>query len=91
MLLEKLLENQENDDPSSLTEPPDLIVARDGDSHWVVVETHGLCGGFFVDEATALRYARQESRGRPNAVRVAPRLSALNVEPAPKGPVPARR
>ncbi|WP_425338926.1 hypothetical protein [Methylocapsa acidiphila] len=61
-------------------EPPSFIVGRDGDDHWIVVETHGLCGGIFVDEAAAMRYARAESRGRPDAIRLAPSLLVLNME-----------
>jgi DNA gyrase/topoisomerase IV subunit A len=29
-------------------------------ARWVVIETHGLCGGVFRDQAAALRYAEEE-------------------------------
>jgi hypothetical protein len=47
------------------------IVGRDGSDHWVVMETQGLCGGLFADQATALRFTRDESRGRPFDVEIA--------------------
>jgi len=60
-------------------EPPSLIVGRDDENHWVVVEAHGRCGGIFATEAAAVRYAREESRGRPGAVFSAPQPVALNI------------
>ncbi|MGP0058696.1 MAG: hypothetical protein ACLPID_05360 [Beijerinckiaceae bacterium] len=51
--------------------PAHFIVGRDGADHWVVVETHGLAGGLFTDKATALRFAREESRGRQDAIEIA--------------------
>ena len=54
-------------------EPPRLIVGRDDENHWVVVEAHGRCGGIFA----TVRCALKESRGRPGAVRRAPRRVAL--------------
>jgi hypothetical protein len=46
-----------------------FLVGRDDHDHWIAVETHGLCGGIFADEAAALRFARAESGRRPGAVR----------------------
>ncbi len=46
-----------------------FLVGRDDHNHWIAVETHGLCGGIFADEAAALRFARAESGRRPGAVR----------------------
>ena len=60
-------------------EPPSLIVGRDDENHWVVVEAHGRCGGMFATEAAAVRYAREESRGRPGAVLSAPCRVALTL------------
>jgi hypothetical protein len=45
-------------------EPPSLIVGRDDENHWVVVEAHGRSGGIYATEAAAVRYAREESRSR---------------------------
>ena len=44
-------------------EPPSLIVGRDDQNHWVVVEAHGRCGGIFATEAACLR-PRGEPRPR---------------------------
>jgi crotonobetainyl-CoA:carnitine CoA-transferase CaiB-like acyl-CoA transferase len=76
---------------ASEQEPPSLIVGRDGENHWVVVETHGLCGGLFATEAAAMRYAREQSQGRPDAVRIAPYIVALNLQRAPLHRSLARR
>lgn len=46
-----------------------FLVGRDGDGHWLAVETHGLGGGIFKDLEKATRYARDESHGQPGAVR----------------------
>ena len=48
-----------------------FIVGRDSSDHWVVIETHGLSGGLFADQASALRFARDESQGRPGAIEIA--------------------
>jgi hypothetical protein len=48
-----------------------FLIGRDRSNHWVVLETHGLSGGLFTDEASALRFARDESQGRPAAVEIA--------------------
>ena len=47
-----------------------FLVGRDGDGHWLAVETHGLGGGIFKDLERAVRYARDESHGQPGAVRL---------------------
>lgn len=75
----KLDHSQNNKDSASNKEPPSLIVGRDGQNHWIVAETHGLCGGIFVNEAAALRYARDEIRGRLGAVRSVPYVLALTM------------
>jgi hypothetical protein len=80
---------QENKDSASKKEPPNLIVGRDCQNHWIVVETRGLCGGIFTDKAAALRYAREESHGRPDAVRIVPCLITLNINAFSRHRVPA--
>jgi hypothetical protein len=39
---------------------PHFVVGRDQQARWIVIETHGLCGGVFRDQAAALRYAEEE-------------------------------
>lgn len=58
-----------------------LIVGRDRDDHWVVMETRGLCGGIFASAEAAIRYARSEAAGRSGAVRLAEGDLAFGVEP----------
>jgi hypothetical protein len=55
-------------------EPRNLIIGPDGRNQWVVIETHGFCGGIFINQAAALRYARQESHGHPESIRIVPDL-----------------
>jgi hypothetical protein len=66
-------------------EPPNLIIGPDYRNQWVVIETHGLCGGIFVSQAAALRYARQESHGHPECVRIVPHLVVFNLPHAKAG------
>lgn len=48
-----------------------FVVGRDRDGHWLAVELHGLGGGFFTDQRSALRYASFETDRRDGAVRLA--------------------
>jgi hypothetical protein len=50
-------------------EQPCVLLGRDRQNHWVVTEIHGRCGGLFVDEASAMRFALEQTNGRPGAVR----------------------
>ncbi len=51
---------------------PRLIVGQDCHGRWVVQDRLGLCGGWFVDRAEAIRYAMFETGGAPRAVLLAP-------------------
>jgi hypothetical protein len=51
---------------------PRLIVGQDCHGRWVVRDRLGLCGGWFVDRAEAIRYAMFETGGAPRAVLLAP-------------------
>ncbi|HKH81603.1 MAG TPA: hypothetical protein VKA03_08355 [Methylovirgula sp.] len=57
---------------------PHFLVGRDRHG-WVVVETHGLCGGLFCDEAAALRYAKRESQGCSAAIEISRRPLDLKI------------
>ncbi|MGP8232706.1 MAG: hypothetical protein ACLQL2_08600 [Methylovirgula sp.] len=48
------------DQHSPAADDPHFVVGRDLEAHWIVIETHGLCGGLFRDEAAALRFAEEE-------------------------------
>lgn len=50
---------------------PRLVVGQDRQGRWVVRDRRGLCGGWFVDRAEAIRYAMFESGGAPRAVLLA--------------------
>ena len=51
---------------------PRLIVGQDWHGRWVVRDRLGLCGGWFVGRAEAIRYAMFEAGGAPRAVQLAP-------------------
>lgn len=59
-------------------EPLCFLVGRDDGGHWVVQETHGLCGGLFTTEDAAIRYAKFESADRKSVIRLTPDPIALN-------------
>ncbi len=63
-------------DASITTDPtrtmPAFVVGRDGEGHWLAVETHGLGGGFFTSEDAAMHYARSETARRPGAIVLSP-------------------
>jgi hypothetical protein len=58
---------------------PHFLVGRDRHAGWVVVETHGICGGLFSDEAAALRYAKRESQGRAAKIEITRRPLELKI------------
>ena len=59
--------------PPDLTRTmPTFLVGRDGEGHWLAVETHGLGGGFFITEDAAMHYARSETARRPGAITLSP-------------------
>jgi hypothetical protein len=40
-------------------------VFKDAQHHWCVVSSDGMTGGIFVDQDSAIRFARRESFGVP--------------------------
>jgi hypothetical protein len=59
-------------------EPLCFVVGRDQSGHWIVQETHGLCGGLFRTEDAAIRYAKFESADRKSVIRHSSHPLALN-------------
>ncbi len=63
-------------DASLTTDPtrivPAFVVGRDGEGHWLAVETHGLGDGFFTTQDAAIHYARSETARRPGAIVLSP-------------------
>lgn len=70
--MESQLFDKSTQDDQAASEPLCFLLGRDHDGHWVVQETHGLCGGVFANENDATRYARFESAGRGNSIRLVP-------------------
>ncbi len=62
-----------------LDDAPHFLVGRAQRAGWVVTEIHGRCGGYFCDEASALRYAKEESGGDPEAIEFADRPIDLDL------------
>ena len=58
---------------------PRLIVGQDCHGRWVVSDRLGLCGGWFVGRAEAIRYAMFEAGGAPRAVLLAPGVVVSDV------------
>lgn len=56
-----------------------FLVGQDREGHWLAVERHGLAGGIFATREAALRYATDESRRRPGAVRLTRRAIAFRI------------
>jgi hypothetical protein len=66
-------------------EPPDegtasarFVVGQDEDGQWVVGDRLGLCGGWFVNQEDAIRYARFESNGDAEPVAVSGGLMRID-------------
>jgi hypothetical protein len=55
------------------------VVGRDTRGHWIVQETHGLCGGLFSTENAAIRYAKFESADRKSVIRITADPISLNL------------
>jgi hypothetical protein len=45
-------------------------MGRDHGGHWIVRETHGVCGGMFTSLGAASKFAQAEMARRPGVVRV---------------------
>ena len=67
--------------PSSST--PLFYIGRNSRGHWVVQDQNHLCGGLFVDRATALKFALFENGHRPQAVVMVPGVLELDTSAKP--------
>jgi hypothetical protein len=70
--MESLLFNTDLEQEEAVPEPLCFVLGRDHGGHWVVQETHGLCGGLFASKDAAISYAKFESADRERIIRVAP-------------------
>jgi len=57
------------------------LIGRDSHGKWVVQDQQGLCGGLFVSQAEALRFARRENRNRPTAMVMVSGVFELDLTP----------
>jgi hypothetical protein len=57
-------------------------VGRNRCGNWVVVDSTGLRGGLFIDQAQALRFVRAESGNHPQAIVLVDRLLELDMNRA---------
>jgi hypothetical protein len=74
--MESLLFNVSVEEKEAPPEPPSLepfefVLGRDRGGHWIVQETHGLCGGVFASKDAAISYAKFESADRRSVIRIA--------------------
>jgi hypothetical protein len=58
-------------------------IGRDSHGNWVVQDQQGLCGGFFVNRADALKFAMFENGNRPQAVIMVPGVLELDMSKKP--------
>jgi hypothetical protein len=69
-------------------EPPSsgpslFYIGRDSHGRWVAQDQRRLCGGLFVDRATALKFALFENGHRPQAVVMVPGIFELDTRAKP--------
>lgn len=58
--------------------PGRFLVGHDAQGRWVVCDRWGIVGGVFVDQESAIRFARRESDDAPGAVCCAPDTEVLD-------------
>jgi hypothetical protein len=56
-----------------------FCVGQDAHGRWVVCDRVGTTGGIFADQASALRFARQESGNIPGAICCLPDGARLDI------------
>jgi hypothetical protein len=61
------------------TKLPLFRIGKDSQGHWVVQDETGLCGGLFIDQTQALKFAMFENGNRRHAVVMAPGIFELNI------------
>jgi hypothetical protein len=58
---------------------PRFLIGKDRGGRWVVQDQRGLCGGLFVSQADAIRYAMFETARQPQAVIMVPDVIDLDM------------
>jgi hypothetical protein len=77
------------------SEDPNFLIGKNSLGNWVVQGQNGLCGGLFIGQAAALKFALTENGNHPEAVRLVPGVLELDIAASPRAakhhePVPAR-
>jgi hypothetical protein len=77
------------------SENPIFLIGKNSRGNWVVQDQNGLCGGLFIGQAAALKFALTENGNHPEAVRVVPGILELDIAASPRAAkchdaVPAR-
>src|SRR5215470_17855352 len=71
-----------------------FLIGRNSRGNWVVQDQDGLCGGLFIGQAAALKFALAENGNHPEAVRMVRGVIEFDIA-SPRAakchePVPAR-
>jgi hypothetical protein len=56
-----------------------FLVGRNSRGNWVVQDQDGLCGGLFIAQSAALKFALSENGNHPEAVRMVPGVLELSI------------
>ena len=60
-----------------------FLIGKDSHGNWVVQDQNGRCGGLFVGQADALKFALAENGNRPQAVITVPGILELDMNAKP--------
>jgi hypothetical protein len=58
---------------------PQFLVGKDSRGNWVVQDQDGLCGGLFIAQSAAVKFALSEKGNHPEAVRMVPGVLELSI------------
>ena len=58
---------------------PVFFIGKNSRGNWVVQDQRHICGGLFVDQVQALRFALVENGNRPHAVVMVPGVFELDM------------
>ena len=64
-------------------ESPLFLVGKDSHGNWVARDQNGLCGGLFIAEAAAIKFALSENGNHRERVRVVPDVLELDSATTP--------
>jgi hypothetical protein len=56
-----------------------FLVGKNSRGNWVVQDQDGLCGGLFIAQSAALKFALSENGNHPEAVRMVPGVLELSI------------